>query len=193
MVWYLNVPFWTWQKDRQKDRQKDCQKDAVNAPISSNSSLSVVDNANFQQMIAYCNPKAQLISRQTLEHNIQKLYESLFQQVHTRLESHCKEGGRVSITLDAWSSETRVPFLGITGHYILATSVPSDQVFSVAEQILTKRRSSLSEGRMNALMCCKNWLGFHEITKEELGKEQDLLAQIQELSIDGDVATETVL
>ena len=76
---------------------------------------------------------------------------------------------------------------------IPATSVPSEQVFSIAGQILTKRRSALSEGRMNALMCCKNWLGFHEITKEELGKEQELLAEIQELSVDGDVATETLL
>ena len=86
--------------------------------ISSNSSLSIVDNSNFQQMIGYCNQKAQLISRRTLGHDIQKLYEVLFQQVHIRLESHCKEGGRVSITLDAWSSATRVPFLGTTGHYI---------------------------------------------------------------------------
>lgn len=77
-----------------------------------------MDNPNFQQMIGYCNQKAQLISRRTLGHDIQKLYESLFQQVHTKLGSHCKEGGRVSITLDAWSSTTRVPFLGITGHYI---------------------------------------------------------------------------
>lgn len=33
---------------------------------------------------------------------------------------------------------------------------------------------------MNALLCCKNWLGFHEITKEELVKEH--LAEIQELA-----------
>ena len=51
---------------------------------------------------------------------------------------------------------------------IPATSVLSEQVFSLAGQILTKHRSSLSEGMMNSLMCTKNWLGFQELSKEDL-------------------------
>lgn len=70
---------------------------------------------------------------------------------------------------------------------IPATSVPSEQMFSIAGQILTKRRSALSESMMNALMCSKNWLGFQEVTKEDLTAEEDLLARIQEISIDGDI------
>ena len=70
---------------------------------------------------------------------------------------------------------------------IPATSVPSEQIFSVAGQILTKRRSALSENRMNVLMWCKNWLGYQELTQEELAIEQDLLSHIQEVGIDGDV------
>ena len=70
---------------------------------------------------------------------------------------------------------------------IPATSVPSEQIFSIAGQILTKRRSALSENRMNMLMCCKNWLGFQELTQEELAMEQELLSHIQEVGIAGDV------
>ena len=71
---------------------------------------------------------------------------------------------------------------------IPATSVLSEQMFSIAGQILTKRRSSLSESMMNALMCTKNWLGFQEVTREELTAEEELLARIQEISIDGDIS-----
>lgn len=71
---------------------------------------------------------------------------------------------------------------------IPATSIPSEQMFSIAGQILTKRQSALSESMMNALMYSKNWLGFQEVTKEELTAEEDLLARIQKLSIDGDIS-----
>lgn len=73
---------------------------------------------------------------------------------------------------------------------IPATSVPSEQVFSIAGQILTKCRSALTENKMNALMCCKSWLEVHGITKEELVQEANLLAEMQELGVDGDVESE---
>ena len=42
---------------------------------------------------------------------------------------------------------------------------------------------------MNTIMCSKSWLGFQEITKEELAAEEDLLvlARLQECSVDGDI------
>ena len=86
--------------------------------VSSNSSLSIVENPNFYRMLQYCNPKARMISRRTISNDIYSLYRSLFQQVIKRLSQHCEDGGKISITLDAWSSPTRIPFLGITGHYI---------------------------------------------------------------------------
>ena len=75
---------------------------------------------------------------------------------------------------------------------IPATSVPSERVFSIAGQILTKRRSSITESMMNALMCCKDWLGFTELTREELQAEAELLECIQDVSIDGDLPQEDV-
>ena len=37
------------------------------------------------------------------------------------------------------------------------------------------------------LMCSKNWLGFPEVTQQELTAERDWLDQLQELSADGDL------
>ena len=71
---------------------------------------------------------------------------------------------------------------------IPATSVPSEQVFSLAGQILTKRRSSLSEGMMNSLMCTRSWLGFQELSKEDLLAEEGLLECLQDHSGDGDIS-----
>ena len=34
----------------------------------------------------------------------------------------------------------------------------------------------------------QNWLGFQEVSKEDLTAEEDLLARIQEISIDGDIS-----
>ena len=69
-------------------------------------------------MLQYCNSKVHTLSRRTLGRDIHKLYGTLLQQVMKRLQEHCQDGGRISLTLDAWSSATQVPFLGITGHYI---------------------------------------------------------------------------
>ena len=50
--------------------------------------------------------------------------------------------------------------------------------------------SATTETMMNTLMCTKNWLGFQELTKEELDMERGFLMQFQELAVDGDIATE---
>ena len=53
--------------------------------VSSNSSLSLVENPNFHRMLEYCNSKVQPISRHTLGRDIQALYDVLFQQLCDRL------------------------------------------------------------------------------------------------------------
>lgn len=42
---------------------------------------------------------------------------------------------------------------------IPATSVPPEQVFSIAGQILTAQRTTSSEGMVGAFTCCRSWLG----------------------------------
>ena len=75
---------------------------------------------------------------------------------------------------------------------IPSTSVPFERVFSIAGQMLNKRRSSMIESIMNALMYYKDWLGLTELTREELQVEAELLEYIQDISIDGDLPQEDV-
>ena len=85
--------------------------------ISSNTSLSVVENESFQQLLQYCNPTAITISRRTASRDILTLYTKLRPRIAKALEEQTQEG-RVSLTLDAWTSTTQIPFLGITAHYL---------------------------------------------------------------------------
>ena len=86
--------------------------------ISSNSPLAIVENPNFIKLLQYCNSSKLSISRCTLGQDLHVLYNSLFKQVYQSLLDHLRGSGKVSLTLDAWSSTTRILFLGITGHYI---------------------------------------------------------------------------
>ena len=86
--------------------------------ISSNSSLSLVENPNFNRLLQYANSSAKSVSRHTLGRDINTLYIGLLQQVQRRLQEHCDTGAKISLTLDAWSSTTHISFLAVTGHYI---------------------------------------------------------------------------
>ena len=87
--------------------------------INTNASLSVVDHPTFQQLLLYCNPSAKIISRRTASRDIHNLYNKLQPRIQAMLQEFTViQKGRVSLTLDAWTSSTQVPFLGITCHYI---------------------------------------------------------------------------
>jgi len=62
--------------------------------------------------------------------------------------------------LEWWRTyASKYPHLSLMARDFLAvpaTSIPSEQMFSIAGQILTKRRGSFSESMMNTLMCSKN-------------------------------------
>ena len=73
--------------------------------------------------------------------------------------------------------ESRFPTLSVMARDYLAipaTSVPSEYCFSIAGNILTKRRGGMTEGIANAIMSCKYWLGFDEITQQDMNIEGTL-------------------
>lgn len=87
--------------------------------VNSNASLSVVENPSFQQLLLYCNPSAKMISRRTASRDIQNLYHKLQPRIQAMLQEFTvMQKGRVSVTLDAWTSSTQIPFFGVTCHYI---------------------------------------------------------------------------
>jgi len=87
--------------------------------INTNASLSVVENSRFWQVLQYCNPSAVSISRRTASRDILTLYSKLLPRIQNMLRDYTvQHGGHISLTLDAWTSSTQIPFLGITEHYI---------------------------------------------------------------------------
>ena len=60
-----------------------------------------------------------MISRRTASRDIKELYLKLQPRIQAILQEYTViQKGKVSLTLDAWTSSTQVPFLGVTCHYI---------------------------------------------------------------------------
>jgi hypothetical protein len=57
---------------------------------------------------------------------------------------------------------------------ITATSVPSEQLFSRADDITTKKRNRMLESSYNAVLLVKSWLGQEGVDLWELEAESDL-------------------
>lgn len=78
-----------------------------------------MEDPSFQQLLQNCNPAATKISRRTASRGIKTLYLKLQPQIIAKLHDYTViHKGRVSLTLDAWTSSTQTPFLGITCYYI---------------------------------------------------------------------------
>ena len=87
--------------------------------VNTNTSLSIVENPSFLQLLQYCNPSVSTISRRTASRDIKALHLKLLPRIQAILHKFTViDNGRVSLTLDAWTSSTQVPFLGITCHFI---------------------------------------------------------------------------
>ena len=87
--------------------------------LETNSSFQMVESNVFRALMAYCNGSAIAISRRTIKRNIEKrLYKELFQNLRVRLQDHISAGAKVNLTIDAWTSSNKLPFLAITAHWI---------------------------------------------------------------------------
>jgi uncharacterized membrane protein YgcG len=65
-----------------------------------------------------------------------------------------------------------------------ATSVPSEEVFSAAGDLITKKRNRMAPETAEARMCARYWLQFPELTDDDWAeakwKEQAHLARLEE-------------
>ena len=87
--------------------------------LETNSSFQMVESNAFRALMAYCNGSAIAISRRTIKRDIEKtLYKELFQNLRVRLQDHVSAGAKVNLTIDAWTSSNKLPFLAITAHWI---------------------------------------------------------------------------
>ena len=85
--------------------------------IETNSSFKLVESNTFRTLLAYFNGNATAISRRTVKQDIQTiLYQELFQNLKVHLRAHILTRGRINLTIDAWTSSNKLPFLAITTH-----------------------------------------------------------------------------
>jgi len=87
--------------------------------IETNSSFALVASNSFGTLMAYCNGAAITISRRTRKCDMQSiLYKDLFETLRVRLQDHIFTSAKINLTIDAWTSAKKLPFLGITAHWI---------------------------------------------------------------------------
>jgi hAT family C-terminal dimerisation region len=62
---------------------------------------------------------------------------------------------------------------------IPATSVPSEQAFSIAGDLISKKRNRMAPETANELMCLKSWYGLGEIAEDELSEEINATTEME--------------
>ncbi|GBC14748.2 zinc finger BED domain-containing protein RICESLEEPER 2-like [Rhizophagus irregularis DAOM 181602=DAOM 197198] len=78
-------------------------------------SFTVVECPEFHQVIRLCNPNVNLPSADTIQSDILNLYSIYRQDIKNQLQN---SPGRLSFTLDGWTSPNNISFLSVTCHYI---------------------------------------------------------------------------
>ena len=69
----------------------------------------------FQIMMKRLRPEVQFISADTISSDITKAFKHEQTLIQKRLQNTL---GKISLTLDEWTSKNQIPFLGITAHWI---------------------------------------------------------------------------
>ena len=77
--------------------------------------LRFVEYTGFQEMMGYCQPRFESMSRNTLKSEIFKLYNFERDKTKKLLESI---ESRVAITTDMWTSSTKMGYMIVTMHFI---------------------------------------------------------------------------
>jgi hypothetical protein len=85
--------------------------------VCTNSSFYLVENEAFRELLKYCNRNVPLFSRFTANVDLLHLYDEMFPVIQSLLIKHKDAGGRIHLTLDAWTAGNKLPYLGITGHW----------------------------------------------------------------------------
>ncbi len=77
--------------------------------------FSTVESKTFLQTLQYINSNVKLPTRNTFIAVLKDVYKSMKFSLKKKLKNI---PGKISITLDIWTSRSNMPFLAITGHYV---------------------------------------------------------------------------
>src|SRR3954469_17624986 len=77
--------------------------------------FTVIENDMFQIMMKRLRPEVQFISADTISSDITKAFKHEQTLIQKKLQSTL---GKISLTLNGWTSKNQILFLGITAHWI---------------------------------------------------------------------------
>lgn len=109
---YLYSKPFTLKQAFSQDRYR---KALINWIISSDQPFSECGVESFLKMIATLNPDATTISKETVKRDILKKFAEVVEMIKLKLS---KVPGKLSFTLDAWTSKNCLPFMAIRAHWI---------------------------------------------------------------------------
>jgi hypothetical protein len=101
--------------------------------VESSSAFSIVEYPTFHKLVRYMQSQAPLVGRRTVQRDIIELHDEKKEEVKQELASHTGKGGHVSLTMDAWTANNHIPYLGVTAQWI-------DHSWRIQNKVLAFRR-----------------------------------------------------
>ncbi len=95
--------------------QENFRKNLLKWIILSNQPFSVVEEDAFLELIQTLNPSAEVISNKTIKADLTATYFENVEEIKQLLKTI---PGKISLTIDMWSSKNVLPFLAIRVHWI---------------------------------------------------------------------------
>lgn len=126
--------------------------------VETNSSFRLVESKSFNKLMQYCNANTPTLSHQTVARDLRKMHDELKPMIKDRFQKHIDSGGHVNITLDAWTSGNKVPYLGITAHWMDSDYDLNDTVIGFKRL----RGSHTAENLSSVLIHCLREFGLEE-------------------------------
>lgn len=83
--------------------------------ILSDQPFSEMDSPSFIALIKTLNPEAALVSDKTIRSDLMVTYQKLLQEMKTVMS---EMPGKISLTMDCWTSTNSLPFAAIRGHWM---------------------------------------------------------------------------
>lgn len=83
--------------------------------VVSDQPFSEVDQPSFIALVKTLNPEAELVSDKTIRSDLMSKYEKMLQEKKIEMS---KIPGKISLTMDCWTSTNSLPFAAIRGHWM---------------------------------------------------------------------------
>ena len=132
-----NVPNPTQSKlDGETLYQAQFRQKLLNFVVKNNLSFSLVEQAEFHELVKHLNPNVTPPTAITLKRDLSSTFNAKRERKKKELQDHVNAGGRISLTTDCWTAPNYKEFSAITGHWINTEWQHIDTLLDIIE--LTK-------------------------------------------------------